>query len=239
MTEHTSLPLFAALDLDTLREARRTMDALSGIVDAIKIGPRLYAQGGAPFLKEIVDHGFKLFLDLKLHDIPNTVRLAVETLADLGIFCLTLQAAGGRRMMEESVAARDRLGSTMKLLGITVLTSFDEKSWDEVAPGCPMDVAIKKRAWLCGDCGMDGLVCSPLDLPEVRAVTPPTLLKVVPGVRLVAGGDDQSRVATPADAFRNGADYIVMGRPIYKAPDVRKAVAEIARSIEEGLTCRK
>ena len=239
MTEHTSLPLFAALDLDTLREARRTMDALSGIVDAIKIGPRLYAQGGAPFLKEIVDHGFKLFLDLKLHDIPNTVRLAVETLADLGIFCLTLQAAGGRRMMEESVAARDRLGSTMKLLGITVLTSFDEKSWDEVAPGCPMDVAIKKRAWLCGDCGMDGLVCSPLDLPEVRAVTPPTLLKVVPGVRLVAGGDDQSRVATPADAFRNGADYIVMGRPIYKAPDVRKAVAEIARYIEEGLTCRK
>ena len=239
MTEHTSLPLFAALDLDTLREARRTMDALSGIVDAIKIGPRLYAQGGAPFLKEIVDHGFKLFLDLKLHDIPNTVRLDVEPLAALGIFCLTLQAAGGRRMMEESVAARDRLGSTMKLLGITVLTSFDEKSWDEVAPGCPMDVAIKKRAWLCGDCGMDGLVCSPLDLPEVRAVTPPTLLKVVPGVRLVAGGDDQSRVATPADAFRNGADYIVMGRPIYKAPDVRKAVAEIARSIEEGLTCRK
>ena len=239
MTEHTSLPLFAALDLDTLREARRTMDDLSGIVDAIKIGPRLYAQGGAPFLKEIVDHGFKLFLDLQLHAIPNTVRLAVETLADLGIFCLTLQAAGGRRMMEESVAARDRLGSTMKLLGITVLTSFDEKSWDEVAPGCPMDVAIKKRAWLCGDCGMDGLVCSPLDLPEVRAVTPPTLLKVVPGVRLVAGGDDQGRVATPADAFRNGADYIVMGRPIYKAPDVRKAVAEIARSIEEGLTCRK
>lgn len=239
MTEHKSLPLFAALDLDTLREARRTMDVLSGAVDAIKIGPRLYAQGGAPFLKEIVDHGFKLFLDLKLHDIPNTVRLAVETLADLGIFCLTLQTAGGRRMMEESVAARDRLGSTMKLLGITVLTSFDEKSWDEVAPGCPMDVAIKKRAWLCGDCGMDGLVCSPLDLPEVRAVTPPTLLKVVPGVRLVAGGDDQSRVATPADAFRNGADYIVMGRPIYKAPDVRKAVAEIARSIEEGLSCRK
>ena len=239
MTEHTSLPLFAALDLDTLREARRTMDALSGIVDAIKIGPRLYAQGGAPFLKEIVDHGFKLFLDLTLHDIPNPVRRAVETLADLGIFCRTGPAAGGRRMMEESVAARDRLGSTMKLLGITVLTSFDEKSWDEVAPGCPMDVAIKKRAWLCGDCGMDGLVCSPLDLPEVRAVTPPTLLKVVPGVRLVAGGDDQSRVATPADAFRNGADYIVMGRPIYKAPDVRKAVAEIARSIEEGLTCRK
>lgn len=239
MIVHRPLPLFVALDLNTLREARQTMDTLSGLVDAIKIGPRLYAQGGAPFLREIIDHGFKLFLDLKLHDIPNTVRLAVETLADMGIFCLTLHSDGGRRMMEESVAARDRLGSTMKLLGITVLTSFDAKSWSEVAPGTPIDVAIKKRAWLCGDCGMDGLVCSPLDLPMVCEVTPPTLLKVVPGVRLVAGGDDQSRVATPADAFRNGADYIVMGRPIYKALDIRKAVEEIASSIEEGLACRK
>lgn len=239
MTEYTSLPLFAALDCDTLCEARRTMDVLSGVIDTVKIGPGLYAQGGVPFLKEIVDRGFKLFLDLKLHDIPNTVRLAVEALSGLGIFCLTLHAAGGRRMMEESVAARNRLGSTMKLLGVTVLTSFDKKSWDEIAPGCPMDMAIKKRAWLCGDCGMDGLVCSPLDLPGIRAVTPSALLKVVPGVRLTAGGDDQSRVATPAEAFRNGADYIVMGRPICKAPDVRKAVAEIARSIEEGLSCRK
>lgn len=234
-----SLPLFVALDVNTLREARQTMDQLSGLVDAIKIGPRLYAQGGAPFLKEITDHGYKLFLDLKLHDIPNTVRLAVETLADLGIFCLTLHASGGRRMMEESVAARDRLCSKMKLLGITVLTSFEEKSWEEVAPGCPIDVAIKKRAWLCGDCGMDGLVCSALDLPEVCAVTPKNLLKVVPGVRLVSKDDDQSRVATPAQAFKNGADYIVVGRPIYKALDIRKAVSDIKKSIEEGLACRK
>ncbi len=239
MTERKSLPLFAALDLNTLREARRTMDQLAGLVDAIKIGPRLYAQGGAHFLKEVVDHGFKLFLDLKLHDIPNTVRLAVETLSDLGIFCLTLQAGGGRRMMEESVAARDRLGSSMKLLGITVLTSFDAQAWDEVAPGCPMNLAIERRAWLCGDCGMDGLVCSPLDLPLVNSVTPKqNFLKVVPGVRLVAGGDDQSRVATPAAAFKAGADYIVMGRPIYKAPNVREAVEQIAKSIEEGLACR-
>ncbi len=239
MAGHKSLPLFAALDLNTLRDARRTMDMLTGVVDAVKIGPRLYAQGGSQFLREIIDHGFKLFLDLKLHDIPNTVKLAVETLADLGIFCLTLHTDGGRRMMEESVAARDRAGSEMKLLGITVLTSFDEKEWAEVAPGCTMEAAIRQRAWLCGDCGMDGLVCSPLDLPMVREVTSPSLLKVVPGVRLVAGGDDQSRVATPADAFRNGADYIVMGRPIYKAPDVRAAVEEIAKSIEEGLSCRK
>lgn len=239
MSEHKPLPLFVALDLNTLREARQTMDMLNGLIDAVKIGPRLYAQGGSHFLREIIDHGYKLFLDLKLHDIPNTVRLAVETLADLGIFCLTLHSDGGRRMMEESVAARNRLGSSMKLLGITVLTSFDEQSWAEVFPGCPMNDAIKRRARLCDDCGMDGLVCSPLDLPVVCRNTRPSLLKVVPGVRLVAGGDDQSRVATPADAFRNGADYIVMGRPIYQAPDVRKAVREIAASIEEGLSCAK
>lgn len=236
---HKTLPLFAALDLNTLREARNTMDALKGVVDYVKIGPRLYAQGGTPFLKEIIDHGFKLFLDLKLHDIPNTVRLAVETLSDLGIFCLTLHAAGGRRMMEESVAARDRLGSSTKLLGISVLTSFSEESWKEATPGCTIADTIKARAALAADCGMDGLVCSPLDLPIVCPVTPEKFLKVVPGVRLVAGGDDQTRVATPATAFRDGADYIVMGRPIYQAPDVRKAVDEIAASIEEGLKCRK
>ncbi len=232
------LPLFVALDVDTLREARQTMDQLIGIVDAIKIGPRLYAQGGAHFLREIMDRGFKLFLDLKLHDIPNTVRLAVEALADLGLFCLTLHAGGGRQMMEKAVAARDRMGSPMKLLGITVLTSFSAEAWDEVAPGCPMEEAIRRRAWLCDDSGMDGLVCSALDLPIVKAVTHPKLLKVVPGVRLAVQGDDQNRVATPADAFRAGADYIVMGRPIYKAPDVRAAVAEITASIEEVLKCR-
>ena len=232
------LPLFVALDVNTLREARQTMDVMSGLVDAVKIGPRLYAQGGISFLKEIIDHGYKLFLDLKLHDIPNTVRLAVETLADQGIFCLTLHAGGGRRMMEESIAARDRLCSKMKLLGITVLTSFNEESWNEIAPGCSMTDAIKRRAWLCGDCGMDGVVCSPLDLPEVCSVTPKSLLKVVPGVRLVSHDDDQSRVATPAMAFKNGADYVVVGRPIYKAVDVRKAVEDIRASIQEGIACR-
>ena len=237
MPENPKLPLFVALDVDDLRVARQTMDTLTGVVDAIKIGPRLYAQGGTPFLKEIMDHGFKLFLDLKFHDIPNTVRLAVETLCDMGIYCLTMHSSGGRRMMEECVAARDRLGSDLKLLGFTVLTSFSEEGWAEVS-GHSIAESIRRRAKLCADCGMDGLVCSPLDLPIVNEVAP-KLIKVVPGVRLVAGGDDQSRVATPADAFRAGADYIVMGRPIYKAPDVRVAVDAITKSIQEGLSCRK
>lgn len=238
MTIEKDLPLFAALDLNTLREARRTLDMIAGSVNAIKIGPRLYAQGGSHFLEEIVDRGFKLFLDLKLHDIPNTVRLAVETLADMGIFCLTLHATGGRRMLEESVAARDRLGSSMKLLGITVLTSFDEQGWNDVFPGADIAGSVRSLAKLCDQSGLDGLVCSPLDLPIVTDCVRPSMLKVVPGVRMRAGDDDQSRTATPAEAFKAGADYIVMGRPIYKAPDVKAAVAEIEKSIEEGLACR-
>ena len=108
MTERKSLPLFAALDLNTLREARQTMDMLSGVVDAIKIGPRLYAQGGAHFLKEIVDHGFKLFLDLKLHDIPNTVKKAMRVLAGLDADIVNLHAAGTRAMMEAALEGLTR-----------------------------------------------------------------------------------------------------------------------------------
>ncbi len=230
-----SLPLILALDLDSLATARRTMDIVKGRVDYMKIGPRLFALGGKSFVKEMVDYGFKVFLDLKLHDIPNTIKIAVEAFGDIGLWSLTLHAAGGRRMLEEAVSARDNMGSSMKLFGISVLTSFSEELWSEVNPGCSMEDALKKRAWLCGDCGMDGVVCSPLDLPLISSVASPSLLKVVPGVRMTPGGDDQTRVATPCEAFRNGADYVVMGRPIYTAPDIDQAMALISQSIEEGL----
>ncbi len=231
-----SLPLILALDLDSLASARRTMDVVKGRVDYVKIGPRLFALGGTAFVKEMVDYGFKVFLDLKLHDIPNTIKIAVEAFGDIGLWSLTLHAAGGRRMMEEAVSARDKMGSSMKLFGISVLTSFSEELWAEATPGCSMEEALRKRAWLCGDCGMDGVVCSPLDLPLISAVASPNLLKVVPGIRMAPAGDDQTRVATPCDAFKNGADYIVMGRPIYTAPDIDEAMALVTKSIEEGLT---
>lgn len=237
MTEK-DLPLFAALDLDTLKEARQTVDRLAGLVRGIKIGPRLYSLGGRPFIDEIVDRGFDLFLDLKLHDIPNTVRLAIEALADAGLWCVTVHGAGGRRMLEEAVAARNARGSSMKILAITVLTSFSEESWSEVAPGTSIEAAIRARAKLCDDTGLDGLVCSPLDLPIVKSCTSPRLLKVVPGVRLAAAGDDQTRVATPKDAIIAGADYLVMGRPIYKAKDLEGAMDAVKQSIQEGLSCR-
>lgn len=231
-----TLPVILALDLDSPAEAERVADELGGRLDYIKIGPGLFALGGTSFVREMVDRGFKVFLDLKLHDIPNTVKIAVQALCDVGLWSLTLHAAGGRQMMEEAAAERNRMGSAMKLFGVTVLTSLSEKIWAEATPGCPMGEALRHRAWLCGDSGMDGVVCSPLDLPVVASMLPDRVLKIVPGVRMKDGSDDQSRVATPCQAFRNGADYIVVGRPIYRSADMDGALSRIAQSIREGLT---
>ena len=233
MTERKSLPLFAALDLNTLREARQTMDMLSGVVDAIKIGPRLYAQGGAHFLKEIVDHGFKLFLDLKLHDIPNTVASAVEPLSQLGLWALTLHTSGGCEMMARSVAARDRAGSETKLLGITVLTSLGGELWEDVHPGCDMGLALVARAEAAERAGLDGIVCSPLDLDLLKGRAR-KLMRVVPGIRAKrAGAEDQARVATAKEAALAGATYVVVGRPILEAADPVAAAKDIIASLEE------
>ncbi|HPE65453.1 MAG TPA: orotidine 5'-phosphate decarboxylase, partial [Synergistales bacterium] len=130
----------------------------------------------------------------------------------------------------------EKSGSRTNLLGVTVLTSFDA-SWAEVAPGCSLSDALEKRAALCRETGIDGIVCSPLDLPVVR-VAGAGLFTVVPGVRPASADDDQARVATPQKTIANGADYIVVGRPILNAPDRIAAVRSIAASIEEGLKCR-
>ncbi len=234
MDRDKDLPLILALDLDTLAGARGTLDIVRDRIRYVKIGPRLFALGGVPFVTEMVDYGFKVFLDLKLHDIPNTIRLAVQAFSDIGLWSLTLHAAGGRRMLEEAVSARDRSRSSMKLFGISVLTSFDDRLWNEATPGCPMTDALRSRSWLCDDVGLDGVVCSPLDLPIIGEGRE-GFLKVVPGVRLASSEDDQTRVATPAQAFKNGADYVVMGRPIYRADDLDQAMDRITSSIKEGL----
>ena len=162
--------LILALDVEQVGEARELLSALKGGLKYVKIGHRLYGQGGFPFLREINAMGYSIFLDVKVHDIPNTVSMAVDALASEGLWALTLHASGGRKMLLEAVAAKERGGSAMNLLGVTVLTSFDEASWEEVAPGCPLAEALKNRASLCRETGLDGIVCSPLDLSAVKAV---------------------------------------------------------------------
>jgi orotidine-5'-phosphate decarboxylase len=230
--------LILALDVERVEEGRELLSALRGGLKYVKIGHQLYARGGISFLKEIMAMDYSVFLDIKVHDIPNTVFMAVDALASEGLWALTLHCGGGRKMLEEAGRAKEKAGSGMNLLGVTVLTSFDDTSWEEVAPGCPMSLALEKRASLCRETGMDGIVCSPLDLPVVT-VAGRGLFTVVPGVRPASLNDDQARTATPQKTVSEGADYIVVGRPIVNAPDRIAAVKNIAAAVEEGLAWRK
>lgn len=229
--------LILALDVERPADGMKLLSSLGCRLKYVKIGHQLYARGGLPFIRAIQDEGFDVFLDIKLHDIPNTVLMAVEALASLGLWALTLHCSGGRKMLEEAVKAKKRAGSSMYLLGVTVLTSFDNDSWAEVSPGCSLQDALQRRARLCRETGIDGIVCSPLDLPVVRQAGK-GLFTVVPGVRPAAIDDDQARTATPQRTIGEGADYIVVGRPIVNAPDRIAAVESISEAIEEGLSWR-
>lgn len=239
MIENRNHPLILALDTHDLQEAREFLAPLRSVLRYVKVGPRLWTLGGAPFVNEIRDQGFDVFLDLKLHDIPNTVAAAVDAMADLGLWALTLHSGGGKTMLEAAVSARDDAESEMVLLGVSVLTSLDQPAWDRVCPGCSLNEAIKSRTELCAESGMDGLVCSPLDLAMVRQAAGESLITVVPGVRPWKVSDDQKRSATPAEAICSGADYLVVGRPIIQAEDPLSAVSSIFDQIEEGFRCRK
>lgn len=228
-------PLILALDVETPADVFPLLDETRGELRYVKIGPRLYFQGGKELISRLVNDGYKVFLDLKLHDIPNTVGMAVEVLSDLGIWALTLHTSGGVPMMARAREAARNNGETL-LLGVTVLTSLAGNDWDKVHPGLTLEKALRGRAEAAQEAGIDGVVCSPLDLPLIRSAC--NLLTVVPGIRPASMGDDQARVATPATAICSGADYLVVGRPILKATNRRQAVLDIKESIKEGFQCR-
>ena len=226
--------LILALDVPAPDVARDFLDKLDRAAQYVKIGPRLYAMGGLPFVKEIIARGYDVFLDLKLHDIPNTVASAVEPLADAGLWALTLHTSGGYEMMARSVAMRDKVGSATMLLGITVLTSLGGELWSDAHPGCDMNEALVSRAKTAERAGLDGIVCSPIDLTLLSGHAK-NLLRVVPGIRAKrVSTEDQTRVATAADAAKAGASYIVVGRPILEAADPIAATTDILKTLEEA-----
>lgn len=222
-----------ALDTKTLEEAHAMLDRTGTRLRYVKIGPRLYALGGRTFLESVQGRGYRVFLDLKLHDIPNTVALAVDAFARMGLWALSIHSAGGREMLSQARNARDGAGSALKLLGISVLTSLDDVLWGEVVPaGGTVRDAVAARARLCAEVGIDGLVSSPQEVALVQSITGGRLLTVIPGIRPQAAGDDQRRTATVAAAVRDGADYLVIGRPLLEAPEPAAALEAIQREIE-------
>ena len=214
--EEKQCGLILALDVATPDAAREFLDRLDKATPYVKIGPRLYAMGGLPFVKEIIARGYNVFLDLKLHDIPNTVASAVEPLSEAGLWALTIHTSGGYEMMARSVAMRDKTGSAMKLFGITVLTSLGGELWSDVHPACDMNEALIGRAETAERAGLDGIVCSPLDL-ELLQGRAKKLLRIVPGIRC-RGARRSCCASSPAYARRRSARRTRRASPRRRTP---------------------
>jgi orotidine-5'-phosphate decarboxylase len=227
--------LLAALDVDTARAATELAGSLRGHVGAFKVGSHLFTAEGPGFVRELTARGDRVFLDLKYHDIPNTVASAVRAAARLGVWMLNVHASGGRGMMR---AAREaaRQGDTDRVplvIAVTVLTSFDGPALAEVGIERQVLAQVEHLALLAQDAGLDGVVASPLETNRLRERCGPGFLIVTPGIRTgpPADGDDQVRTMTAADAIRAGANYLVVGRPIVAAADRSAAADEIARTL--------
>lgn len=220
--------LILALDVPTREAARPLLASLSGHLPWVKIGLQMFTAHGPDWVREVADMGFKVFLDLKLHDIPNTVAKAVESLSVLPIDLLTLHAAGGRTMMQRAVEAQAATKPDLTLLAVTVLTSMDDTALGEIGIDAPAATQVERLATLGVESGIRGFVCSPLEVTALAGLTPAGTQLVTPGVRPV-GADigDQSRVMTPAKAAAAGSTHIVVGRPIYEAPDPAAAAHQI------------
>lgn len=225
--------LIVALDLPSLDGARDFLDRLDKATKYVKVGPRLYALGGVAFAKEIIDRGYELFLDLKLHDIPNTVKKAMAVLSRLDVDMCNVHAAGTVEMMKYALEGLTREDGTRPLLiAVTQLTSTsEERMREELLIDASINDTIVKYAQNTRAAGLDGVVCSPLEAGMVHGACGEEFLTVTPGVRF-ADGDvaDQVRVTTPARAREIGSDLIVVGRPITAAEDpvaaYRRCVAE-------------
>jgi len=224
--------LILVLDAQSPREVIPALRQLQGTVRWVKIGLEMYTACGPDAVREIAGLGFKVFLDLKLHDIPNTVAKAVESAAKLPIGMLTLHTCGGREMMQWAVKAQQQHAPNLLLLGVTVLTSMSAAGLAETGVADSPEQQVVRLGRLAADSGLRGLVCSPLEIVPLRAVLPPDVALVTPGIRpRDAKADDQTRIMTPADAQRAGASYLVVGRPIFKAPDPVAAARAILAEI--------
>jgi orotidine-5'-phosphate decarboxylase len=212
--------LILVLDAPSPRDVVPALRQLQGTVRWAKVGLEMYTACGPDAVRAIADLGFNVFLDLKLHDIPNTVAKAVASAAQLPIRMLTLHTGGGREMMQWAAQAQRDHAPGLLLLGVTVLTSMSAASLAEVGVDASPEHQVVRLGRLAAAAGLRGLVCSPLEIAPLRAILPVDVVLVTPGIRpRDARADDQTRIMTPSEAARAGANFIVVGRPIFKAPD--------------------
>ena len=223
--------LIVALDLPSISDADAMVGRLGDAVSFYKVGYQLAFAGGLSFVDSLVRAGKQVFLDMKLHDIENTVAKGVESVAGLGVTFLTVHAYP--QTMKAAVAARQ--GSALKILAVTVLTSYDDIDLAESGYTTNVEALVARRAQQAQDIGVDGLVCSPEEASPLRLVVGNQMLFVTPGVRPVGSAHgDQKRVATPGQAIQAGADYLVVGRPITAASDPKAAAESIVAEIAQA-----
>lgn len=229
-----------ALDVDTAEEAVALVKKLSGYVGVFKVGMQLYNSIGPSIVHRVHDLGGRVFVDLKLHDIPNTVASAAKVLTRLNTYMFNVHAAGGREMMRQAAAAAvseaQRMGSEIPIvLAVTVLTSMSqlELETEMYVSGLKVEELVVKWALMAQESGLGGVVCSPQEISPIREACGPDFKIVTPGIRpLWSAPNDQKRITTPHQALEQGADYMVIGRPIIQAPDPCAAAQKIIEELE-------
>ncbi len=233
--------LLVALDVDSGARALELAQAVRGAAGGVKVGSRLFTLEGPDLVRRLVGAGHRVFLDLKFHDIPNTVAQAVEAAVRTGAWMINVHASGGLAMMQAagragSEAAARAGGATPLVIAVTVLTSMDQAGLTAIGVQKPVLDQVIALARLAREAGLDGVVASPLETAAIRRECGPGFAIVTPGIRGASAGgarDDQARTMGPAEAVRAGASYIVVGRPIISAPDPRAAAEAIAREMRE------
>jgi orotidine-5'-phosphate decarboxylase len=231
----TSSRVIVALDFPDEKSVYRLVDRLEPRQCRLKIGKELFTRLGPAVVEKLAARGFDIFLDMKYHDIPNTVARACVAASNLGVWMVNVHALGGRRMMAAAREALDNLRKPPLLIAVTVLTSMEEKDLREVGIAATPAAAAENLAGLAGEEGVDGVVCSAHEARAMRARFGPEFVLVTPGIRLAGdAGADQRRIMTPTDAVKAGADYFVIGRSITHSDDPLKKLQAI--NTEIGLT---
>jgi orotidine-5'-phosphate decarboxylase len=225
-------PVFVALDTTEPAKAVALAGRLKGLVGGLKLGLEFYTANGPAAVEQVSALGMPVFLDLKLHDIPNTVAGGMKGIARLKPALTTIHAGGGAEMMKAAIASARQHSPETKVLAVTILTSIDQAAMNAIGyPGAVLD-QVKRLAELAQGAGVDGLVCSPHEVEAVRALVGPSMSLVVPGIRPAwAEAGDQKRIMTPRQAIERGADMLVIGRPITEAADPAEAARKIATEL--------
>jgi orotidine-5'-phosphate decarboxylase len=229
---HSSPEIILALDLENREQINQVLHATGNRLKWVKVGLQSYLRDGKPLIQELSESGKKVFLDLKLHDIPNTMEKALESLAELPVGMITLHACAGPEALARCAKFACKFLPEVTLLGVTVLTSTNQQGLESIGVKDSIDNQVQRLASLAVESGLGGIVCSPLELPKLRQSLPASTALVTPGIRPAhADAGDQKRIMTPAQAKEAGANFLVIGRPILAASNPENALDQILEEL--------